>query len=203
MLAGFHGTSKLSILTLRSKDDAISDISVFTAAPFQIPFSCSRLSFLSTSLPFFSFVGSSTPLSLSPMCPSTFLYQIKHLWTLASTQQPALYKAWPSPEVCPSALPSDLLTNQNFHFLDINILFFFSSHFCTCPYPASAFCPISTTFSCVSQHHHIVCLCIMSVCVGACLLVCMCVRVCMCVCGESEYVRGCGNLKLRLKVQLK
>ena len=44
---------------------------------------------------------------------SAFLYQIKHLWTLASTQQPALYKAWPSPEVCSSAaLPSSLLTER-------------------------------------------------------------------------------------------
>lgn len=127
---------------------------------FKSPFHA--LDCLSSQPPFPSFLSSDLlllSLSLSPMCPSTFLYQIKHLWTLASTQQPALYKAWPSPEVCPSALPSDLLTNQNFHFLDINILFFSHHtsalvlilHLHSVPSPPlfPAFHNITTLFVCV------------------------------------------------------
>lgn len=120
---------------------------------FKSPFSCSPMSFLSTSLPFFSFVGSSTfSLSLSPVCLSTSLNQIKHLWTLASTQQPALSKAWPSPEVCSSAL----LNNHNFHFLDVYAFFLL-----TLPplvlilHSVSSPQPFPTSPHCLSVYDHI------------------------------------------------
>lgn len=47
--------------------------------------------------------------------PAASLDQIKPLWTLASTRQPALYKAWPSPKVCPSVVSSthSLQTDQH------------------------------------------------------------------------------------------
>lgn len=102
-------------------------------------FMLSTVSFLSTSL-LFLFLSS----DLLPVL-SASLYQIKHLWTLASTRQPALYKAWPSPEVC----PSHLLTNPNVHFHAANLFIIMIVIFLIKLPALILVCLVSTALPCV------------------------------------------------------